>query len=189
MKDMTTVILWLIFVAALISCVHAKEGPEIDQSKPIYQKAWGRGKVIVWPFGGVEKVRIPDPKTVNELRAALRAKDMKHEQEMNEVHRENKAREHTFGSWMKRIGWVLLALGFAGHGSSALGPLKSMASSIMTLGFVGIAAGIGLQKTVEYESPIALAILGPIGLVVLWRGRNWSIFKWAKESVSKLRGR
>jgi len=171
---MRRALLALMIMTATIGCA-AEQLPELDKTKPLYQKRWGLGFPAIFPIGGVKKVRMPDPKTIAELKEELEMQDLRHKQAIKEKEREHKEREHNFGSWCKRIGWLLLALGFAGHFCSSFGPVKSASSSVMTLGVVAIVAGLGIQKTVEHETILTLVIIVPLGGFALYKARNWSV--------------
>jgi len=154
----------------LICCVSFCFGDlkPLDPSRAMYQKKEGfPSKVITWPIlGGVELRRLPDPVTIAELEKQLKMQEMRHNQAMKQQEDEHKDREHSAGSWAIIIGWGLIALGAAAHWATSIPLLKSLSSSIITLGAFAVAGGFGLQMTVEYDYILKCAV-SVVGLVYI----------------------
>lgn len=176
--NMKKLILFLFFILF----AYAEKLPELDPEKPIYQKKWG-GVVIAWPVGDVDRVRLPDPKTIDELKLELKKQNLKHEEKMKQQARENEMAEHKKGSWLKVIGWLAVAIGAAAHFATSVPALKSISSSIITLGIAMVIAGLGIQKTAELNPWVKLAIVVVIVGVSLYFARNKDI-KDMKNSIS-----
>ena len=187
LKSSQRAILALLAAFLLTSCnavePESRKLPELQPKQPIYQKSWGWGKPTVIPFGGLRQVRERDPVTIEEMRAKLKRQDMEHEQEMKEQARENKLREHRIGSWLKVAGWAMIGIGFVLHGLTASGVVKSIGSSVITLGAVGIIGGLCVQKTVEHETIITLAVGLAFAVWLLYNWRNKSVLRWGKDKV------
>jgi hypothetical protein len=177
----------MIVFLVLTVCIAAAELQELDPSKPIYQKQWG-GVVIAWPAGDVDEVRMPDPKTIEDVKDMLEKQDLKHQQDIEERTREHQLREYNFGGWMKVTGWSLLALGAVLHALSSVGTIKIPAHYIIGIGAAAILAGFGVQKMVRMDQRWGsyfelglLFVIVSIGGYGLYRARDWSVSHLIKK--------
>lgn len=183
--EMVGGILFALFLIALSTCML----PACAVSEPkVHELPSGLQIHTDYTFAGITyktEVKKLDAQKIDELERELKRKDLRHNQAMRERDREQDAKDYSFGSWMKRGGWILLALGFAAHACSSFGPLKSWASSIMTLGFFAVIAGIGLQKTIEMDTAITIIIVVPAGIYLLYKARKWSVSHWFKGKIKR----
>ena len=178
----------VITILLMVGCMcNAGELPELDPNKKLFQPHAGWGKPMLWPFGTMQQVRERDPVTVEELRRLLEQKDMRHAQEMKEQKREQLDKEHKLGGWIKLAGWILIALAAVAHGCSSFGPIKSAASTVLGIGFVGVLGGLAIQKMAEFDRLFNFALVVLAGVVLayaLYLGRNWSVSHlWKRKEV------
>lgn len=169
-----------IITLILLGCMSlfaAETRSPLDPTRDIYQIKPGFPSIaITWPIpGGLNKVRLPDPITVKDLKRQLEMQDLKHKQTIREQQRDQKRREHTLGSCLKIGGWVLVALGVAGHFVTTWPPLQSMASSIITVGICTIAGGLGIQKTAEYDKWLTVALGVAVAVFICYKYRKFCI--------------
>jgi len=186
----------LLLLASFCYGDNKKELPPLDPTRPIYQKKVGfPSKVITWPIlGGLQESRLPDPVTVGELKKRLEMQDLRHKQTMRDKERERdvnqKEWESFWGGLLKIAGWVLIALGVAGHSCTTFPLIKNWASSIITLGVAGVIGGLAIQKTVQADKYLTVAFWLLIGFLVMYRLKDWSfshigIIQTAKGKIKK----
>lgn len=143
----------------LFTCACASEQPYATRGKQLYQKS----SCLSIPIG-MAKVQPPKAITMAE-----------HEQIV-------KAREYEMGSYVKYVGWGLMILGACLHFCTVAPTLKSIGSSIMSVGGVTVLGGIGLQKTVKYDTAITVISVIAVALL-LYKKRAFSLFEYIKQKV------
>jgi hypothetical protein len=152
---------YLIFLFLHLMAV-SEELPELDPDKPIYQKQWG-GVVIAWPFGDVDEVRMPDPKTKEQaqLEAEIAIIKAETEAEKRKIKEDEKNRAHGY-LWIK-IGAGLFVIGAFAFVALIKAGMEYIGVLVAVSGLAGVCYGALVVKLAGMETIIAW---GAVALIV-----------------------
>jgi len=176
----------LLGACCLASCTaNATELRELDPTKPIYQKVWGFGKVIVYPIGGVIRVTQISPKTIEELKLELKRQALINEQKRKDEAEDILLKEQKRGSWFKLTGFIIIGIGVLMHFLVQDVRVKSLATSVASAGGVCVAVGIMMIKTAKYDTYITIGLGICVVGYTLYRCRNFSAIEKIKNKLKK----
>lgn len=166
--------LWAAWAFCLFLATNAgQSAPAGNPAQPYWQNTipgvpYGPGRRI----GGTWREVTPHPPpTLKEFKAEIDRQRIQWELDRDQ-------RQDTIGLWVKVAGLAVLVFAAAAHLSTSLDALRSVASSIATLGAGLYVVGLFIQIEAKYSKWIELAALGILLAAlayILWRYREWSI--------------